>query len=297
MQPYITKYFLLIFDQYAFGAVHPLSGAPIRKRTILISNSPRILEAMDRHCSCTVPHGQLIGGSHTTGPMECYPRQLCITLAGAIMPVTIGQKQVSTKEQEKAYEDFWHKVETESVVTEAMHVTDFTKEDPNDHLEVLEDYEQRFAFVNTSSNVGSGKLNKILPLGKEAVMRRLLRVHQNLGHPTNATMQNVMKQAGLPDELIKMASNIRCQICDSAALPRPGRQATPKAATEVNACLQMDNVEWTSPTSKQKGLFTVFMDEASRFPRVHCHRCVGLNKELGNVNFDEMRECLESVWL
>ena len=47
---------------------------------------------------------------------------------------------------------------------------------------------------------------------KEA-MQRLMRVHKNLGHPSNRLFAQILKEAKAPATVVELASQLHCPIC------------------------------------------------------------------------------------
>lgn len=67
-------------DQCAYGLRHPTSGLPVRKPTILVSNSS-CLAAVERACACRTLHGRYENTTMGAG----YPAALAEAIAEAIL--------------------------------------------------------------------------------------------------------------------------------------------------------------------------------------------------------------------
>ena len=75
----------VLFDQCCFGAVTKVSKSPVRKRTVLLTNSNAVVRRFTKQlCKKDHEHVQLMGsegGVRRTKHTEIYPPALCQALA------------------------------------------------------------------------------------------------------------------------------------------------------------------------------------------------------------------------
>ena len=90
------------------------------------------------------------------------------------------------------------------------------------------------------------------------------KIHHNLGHPNVAKLQNVLKQQGYSDEIIRGLADFHCSTCHETQAPRIARPATLSEAREFNDCIGCDLVSWTSQNGRQHQFLHV-VDSATSF--------------------------------
>ena len=93
--------------------------------------------------------------------------------------------------------------------------------------------------------------------------RHLMKLHVNLGHPGAKLMQNVLRKAGAPKEIVAEAGRLNCQGCRDRERPKLSREATISASTEPGAVLLSDQLGWHHPISGHK---CVFLPMSMRHP-------------------------------
>ena len=62
---------------------------------------------------------------------------------------------------------------------------------------------------------------------EEEAMQRLMRVHKNLGHPSNRLLAQILKEAKAPASIVELASKIQCPICARHVRTSPARPGNP----------------------------------------------------------------------
>ena len=82
-------------------------------------------------------------------------------------------------------------------------------------------------------------------------MAQLMRVHRNLGHPSNKLYVKILREARAPESVIKVAEQLRCPICDRFAQAKPSRPANPQRARELGECVAIDFSYHTMPNGKK----------------------------------------------
>ena len=126
-----------------------------------------------------------------------------------------------------------------------------------------------------------------------------MRVHRNLGHPSNRLYAQILREARAPESVIKAAESLRCPICDRFARAKPARLANPQRARELGECVAIDFSYHTRPDGL-RFIVANFIDEASRS---HIGRVIKQSFEaasdeaLGNPDADDVLEALQNDWL
>ena len=129
---------------------------------------------------------------------------------------------------------------------------------------------------------------------------KLKLIHKNLGHPHNAVLQKMLKQADADARLIKAAGELTCDICLRQAQRKPVLPSTtnvPKAKWEV---ISVDTFWWKHPVKKPDGtdryvVGVSYLDEATD---LHVASIVREESKMpGSVTSDEFRKHFVDDWL
>ena len=91
-----------------------------------------------------------------------------------------------------------------------------------------------------------------------------MRVHRNLGHPSNRLLAQILKEAKAPVSVIDLASKLECPICARYVRTSPARPANPLRARELGQSVAMYLSFHTTP-SNDKLMILHFIDEASKY--------------------------------
>ena len=91
---------------------------------------------------------------------------------------------------------------------------------------------------------------------------RLMRVHRNLGHPSNRLLVQILTEAKAPKGVIEMARDMKCSICERAKKIAPSRPANPLRAREVGEVLALD-FSYHVSSDNQRLMVLNLIDEAS----------------------------------
>jgi len=83
----------------------------------------------------------------------------------------------------------------------------------------------------------------------------ILKLHKNLGHPSNDRLARALQVNGSRPEVIQAASEIRCTACAAHAPPKHARPATLKAMIDFNHKVYLDGIKWTNSQGKSYHLF------------------------------------------
>ena len=98
---------------------------------------------------------------------------------------------------------------------------------------------------------------------EQSSLQRLMRVHRNLGHPSNRLLAQILKEAKAPISVIELASKLECPICARHVHTSPARPANPYRARELGQIVAMDISFHTTP-NQEKLMILHFIDEASK---------------------------------
>ena len=91
-----------------------------------------------------------------------------------------------------------------------------------------------------------------------------MRVHRNLGHPTNRLLVQLLKEAKAPGSVIEIATRPERPICARYVRTAPARPANPYRARELGHNVAMDFSYHTTP-NREKLMVLHFIDEASKY--------------------------------
>ena len=72
------------------------------------------------------------------------------------------------------------------------------------------------------------------------MINRLRRVHANLGHPSNALLTRILKEAKAPDVVIDAVKDINCETCERLRRMAPARPSNAMKARRTGECLAVD---------------------------------------------------------
>ena len=82
-------------------------------------------------------------------------------------------------------------------------------------------------------------------------MAQLMRVHRNLGHPSNRLYVQILRDAKAPESVIRAAEQLKCPICDRFKRAKPSRPANPQRARELGECCAIDFSYHRMPDGKR----------------------------------------------
>jgi transposase InsO family protein len=84
-----------------------------------------------------------------------------------------------------------------------------------------------------------------------------MRMHKNLGHPSNDRLSRALQTSGARPEVVQAALEIRCAICAANAPPKHSRPASLKPMLDFNHKIYMDGITWTNQHGKTFHLYHV----------------------------------------
>ena len=83
----------------------------------------------------------------------------------------------------------------------------------------------------------------------------IIKLHKNLGHPSNDRLARALQVNGSRPEVIQAASEIRCNICAAHAPPKHARPASLKSMIDFNHKVYLDGIKWTNSQGKSFHFF------------------------------------------
>ena len=186
------------------GLVHPKSGLPMQESTrIRIQTNDERFIAEFRLC-CDghngVPHDRLEGGD-LTAQSAFYPKRFCERAAQLLM------EDVKKKDLRHLHKVFLAMVDVIDEHDSDDNAVTFTE------LEIEEITETYFTI---EEELVAPALSELLREPNEdgsedeTLLNRLRRVHANLGHPSNALLTRILKEAKAPDVVIDAVKDINC---------------------------------------------------------------------------------------
>ena len=92
----------------------------------------------------------------------------------------------------------------------------------------------------------------------------ILRMHKNLGHPSNDRLARALQINGARAEVVQAALEIRCAICAANAPPKHARPATLKPLLDFNHKVYVDGITWSNSQGKQFHMYHM-LDAGSNF--------------------------------
>jgi transposase InsO family protein len=92
----------------------------------------------------------------------------------------------------------------------------------------------------------------------------LLRVHKNLGHPSNDRLVKALQMQGAHPGLVQAAQELACQICKSQEPPKNARPARLKPMLDFNHRIYLDGIDWTNSQGKTYHMYHI-LDAGSNY--------------------------------
>ena len=151
---------------------------------------------------------------------------------------------------------------------------------PNCSAEVREKPTQ----TKTDMKVNHGPRFKSLPSEEQ---QKLIRAHQNLGHPSNERLSNALRIQGCRSEVSQGVLDMSCQTCQETKQPKHARPSRLHDYGDFNDKISMDGISWTSKNGKKFHLYHV-IDHGTSY-----HAAI----VAPNRSAESMIDCLQQVWL
>ena len=94
--------------------------------------------------------------------------------------------------------------------------------------------------------------------------KALRRIHQNLGHPSNADLARHLKLAGASEEAVKASQSIHCETCASQSNPGTRRPAKIVRPLEFNQEVSVDTINLQDNRGKKVEVLSI-LDQATGY--------------------------------
>ena len=78
----------------------------------------------------------------------------------------------------------------------------------------------------------------------------IIRMHKNLGHPSNDRLSRALQVSGARPEMVQAALEIKCATCSATAPPKHARPASLKTMMDFNHKIYLDGITWTNKMNK-----------------------------------------------
>eukprot|EP00435_Cladocopium_sp_Y103_P022606 s1610_g5.t1 len=78
----------------------------------------------------------------------------------------------------------------------------------------------------------------------------ILRIHKNLGHPSNDRLARALQLSGARPDMVQAAMELKCSVCALTSPPKHSRPATLKSLLDFNSKVYLDGVTWTNKSNK-----------------------------------------------
>ena len=261
-------------DGCMFGMRHPVTGLLLQKGWGFFSSDPSLRKALSKTCNHAHGMHTPIEGS-VTASTATYPRELCWHFAKAILHRDREFDKLSRTV-------FYHQQSMRDETScEGVFANDAVPEG-GDEVE---------AHAHEVPPVSDDQAN---------LLSRLRVIHKNLGHPSQVVLQKMLRQAGVKDEVIKLAGQLECDVCKRNAQRRPVLPSAILAPVQKWEVVSADTFWWKHPTPLEDGneRFVVgisFMDEATDF---HVACIVRESERMpASLTMEESKQAFCECWL
>lgn len=92
----------------------------------------------------------------------------------------------------------------------------------------------------------------------------IIRMHKNLGHPSNARLVQALQTAQYRPAVVQAAAELKCSTCAACSPPRHQRPATLKPSMEFNDKIYLDKVTWTNQQGRTLHFYHI-LDAGSNY--------------------------------
>ena len=248
-------------DQCAYGAVLPDENGeltPIKKPTRLQLTDPYLAELLGRTCTKDHYHLPIEGSSPGIGnrakASAAYQEGLCDAIAEAF-------DRLYAECSERCY---FHDDEHETYYDEEINYNEGEEEGGADYDE---DYEPSIAPEPRGDEqepeppAPRGVLYRLGAARQQEVKRTIVRLHRNLGHPTNNELAKMLEQKNASPELIEAARSHECPVCHLHQRPSSVPVSSAPKTSSFNERVQVDTL-WITPPNHVRALPVLMMSDA-----------------------------------
>jgi hypothetical protein len=100
---------------------------------------------------------------------------------------------------------------------------------------------------------------------KERILRNLKHIHTVTGHCSNHHLVDALRRRGVAGEVLDLARNFHCPICDEMKKPDARLPATLEYVPKKWQVVQTDVADWRHPEHDTNHKFVIFVDEGTRY--------------------------------
>ena len=101
----------------------------------------------------------------------------------------------------------------------------------------------------------------------ENLDKALLKLHQNLGHCSNAALSRMLRLGGASKKTQEYAKYLKCPVCERISRPTQHKVTKPTSPTSVNQSVGLDLTECKDIDGKRYNLLSI-IDHATSFCQV-----------------------------
>ena len=127
---------------------------------------------------------------------------------------------------------------------------------------------------------------------KEEIKRKLYLIHAATGHGALRHLIQALKRRQAPAEVIRLAEEFRCPVCEERSRPRPRNLASLEPQPPKWMTVSCDMGTWFHATTGEHHQFVLCIDEGSRF---RIGRMISSGKK-GHVSAQQFLTCFRENW-
>ena len=113
-----------------------------------------------------------------------------------------------------------------------------------------------------------GIMNRMSVLS-QAEKNMIMKVHSNLGHPSNERLSKALREAGYRADIAQAALDLTCPNCSACSHPKQQRPATLRPYLDFNHRLLLDGIKWTNSEGKSFHFYHM-LDAGSNYHVATC---------------------------
>ena len=109
---------------------------------------------------------------------------------------------------------------------------------------------------------GRGALQQLNAYAPRTARRTVMRLHRNLGHPTNLELMKLLRQQGANELLINTAKDFKCETCELHRRPSGVPVSSIPRATTFNDRIQADTL-WVSIPGRARAVPVLMISDVT----------------------------------
>ena len=235
-------------DGCSFGMKSRRTGVPIQKCLGWFSSHKGVRKALNRTCQHGTQRHASIAGREVS-ETAVYPKSLCKAFAKALM-------------QER--EECWQRCLAVTGSGEEPPVTEgpppvegnLEDEEPPDDMNLEGLFEQPPPAVQEEQPGDEEQPSQEAEQGNwgsKILLEKLRIIHASLGHPSNAVLVRMLRDARASEEMMKAASEYQCPHCARRGHAKPHCTSQVRQATRKREVVSVDTFWWHSPHKDEMG--------------------------------------------